>query len=320
MPLNVQATAWLTGGDAEMIDTLPAATLASFAVLFPYGPNLGAHGGPGRQTPQAWTAAQPQPKWVIFFPGANPAQALAYARAVGAVGVAVDIEPGVEQDAWTLSVAASFGDYMIANGMPVAVYSHEATCAKLAAHFTAQWWDGQAKPATLPSRVAVQYGQQTASNGVIFDLDACDIYFVNLDPPAPSPDPPEAEMRQIIFSATVVNQVPSGPPPGSVVDCISDGTWFRWIETPAVQADIQNIVGPLFNGQPVAVWGTLGQPVADLSCFGRPQDQITATALGLPFGPTPVAPSALTPDQAASLAAIQAGVSNINAKVSADLH
>jgi hypothetical protein len=175
-------TTWLAGGDAEMLDTLPAATLASFAVLFTYGPNLGAHGGPGRQTPQAWTAAQPQPKWVVFFPGANPPQALAYARAVGAVGVAVDIESGVEQDAWTLSVSASFGDYMAANGMPACVYSHEATCAKLAAHFTAQWWDGKAKPVSLPDRVAVQYGQQTASNGIIFDLDACDSYFVNPNP------------------------------------------------------------------------------------------------------------------------------------------
>jgi hypothetical protein len=233
-------TTWLAGGDAEMIDTLPANVLATFAVLFPYGPNLGAHGGPGRQTPQAWTAAQPQPKWVVFFPGANPAQALAYARAVGAVGVVVDIEPGVEQDAWTLSVSASFGDYMIANGMPVAVYSHKATCAKLAAHFTAQWWDGQAKPVSLPARVAVQYGQQTASNGVIFDLDACDSYFVDPNPQPDPPPPTATEDTDMGYISAISAVLPNANQDKVVATWSVDGAgvvWHRWSLNDGTWAD-----------------------------------------------------------------------------------
>jgi hypothetical protein len=200
-------TTWLPGGDALNIDRLPADVLATFRVLFPYGPNLGAHGGPARQTPQAWTAAQPQPKWCIFFPGADPAQALAYTRSVHAVGVVVDIEPGVENDAWTLAQASAFGDYMRANGMPCAVYSHQATCESLAAHFAAQFWDGQPEPASVPARVAIQYGQQTASNGVAYDLDACDSYFLN---------PREDDMGIPVIYTNAE---------GTAAGAVQDGTW-----------------------------------------------------------------------------------------------
>ena len=166
-------------------------------------------------------------------------------------------------------------------------------------------WPGA--PAPWASIVAWQYGDGTL-NGVSGSVDLDQV-----DPPSPTPVYTE-DMRQIIFSATVVNQVPSGLAPGDVVDCISDGTWFRWIETPAILTDIQESVGPVFNSGPVAVWGTLGQPVADLSCFGRPQDQITATMFGLPFGPTE-AGSALSATEATQLADADAKAADADAKV-----
>jgi GH25 family lysozyme M1 (1,4-beta-N-acetylmuramidase) len=164
-----------------------------------------------------------------------------------------------------------------------------------------------AAPAPWSAIIAWQYGEG-ALNGVSgsVDLDQVDL---------PSPIPVYTDdMRQIIFSATVVNQGPSSNAPGGVVDCVSDGTWFRWIETPSVLADILGNVGPVFNSGPVAVWGTLGQPVADLSCFGRPQDQITATMLGLPFGPTE-AGTALSTTEAAQLADADAKAADADAEI-----
>jgi hypothetical protein len=170
-----------------MIDTLPADVLAEAQVIFFYGSPFGSTQGPARVTPAAFVAQQAaagKAIWGGYFPGSDPASALAEAEAAPRdTGVWVDLEPEVEADEQSLAWCAAFGDFMLANGMPCGIYSHEGTCADLAGHFSAQWWDGQPQPTSLPSATAIQYGQQTASNGVPFDRDACDAYF--LDPPAP---------------------------------------------------------------------------------------------------------------------------------------
>ncbi len=170
------------GIDAEMIDTLPASVVAGASVIFFYGSAFGSTQGPARVTPSAWVNAQIEggkPAWGIYFPGCNPASAYAQAASEPRdTGVVMDLEPGFEEDAQSLEWCQAFGQYMLAQGMPCVIYSHQATCAKLAASFDGQWWDGQSKPTALPPGVAAQYGQQTASNGVAYDLDACDGFYL----------------------------------------------------------------------------------------------------------------------------------------------
>jgi hypothetical protein len=229
------------------------------------------------------------------------------------VGVVVDIEPGVEKDAWTLSVAASFGDYMAANGMPACVYSHEATCAKLAAHFTAQWWDGQAKPATLPSRVAVQYGQQTASNGVIFDLDACDSYFVNLDPPAPPPDPPEDDDMAV----TRVGIAAGGTSTASGLFLIYEGPFGLFKEGIATPADVTafNGIGWIDIGLSLGEVNSLPTAAQVLASFTpvAPATAAEVAQVDADVKAIPAASGGLTAAEAASLTDVQT-------HVDADLH
>jgi len=253
----------------------------------------------------------------LCYPALNPNPASEWAYFSAAVaGVTLDLPPmlddeeigglsWVELRTWVLGWLALAG--------PSALhYSNQNYLTNLNAAGGIPYRQWTARPGATSlaaGDIATQYGAGPIAGSQSVDQDYFD--------PSILPDPPEAAMRQIIFSATIVNQVPGSAAPGGVVDLISDGTWFRWIETPAVLADIQNNVGPVFNGQPVATWA-VGTPVADLSCFGRPQDQITATMLGLPFGPT--IPAGLTAAQATQLADADTRITDVQTHVDADLH
>lgn len=90
--------------------------------------------------------------------------------------------------------------------------------------------------------------------------------------------PQEGEML-LIFVAKVV----AGPAAGQDAQFVSNGIFFRWLQSPTQAADVQQLTGPAFNGgAPVAMWGG-GAPVADVGAFGQPADPVTASMLGLPY-------------------------------------
>ena len=241
------------GADAEMIDQVGPQQLAGYRVLFPYGPNLGARGGPGRQTPEAWVEAQAKAGyavWVVFFPGADPAMALAYAAAVGATGVAVDIESDVEEDPWSRQQAAAFGDAAAIAKVRAAIYCHQkavdngAGGVNLSAHFPGQWWAGGVNQ-TPPPRVAIQYGQVPGPPAV--DLNICDSWYLDPAPPPPPPDPPEdpdvltpQQATQLQYLAAIFDSGDPNPI-GNGVDVIG---WTRVPVTASLQALIDAIIPP----------------------------------------------------------------------------
>jgi hypothetical protein len=200
-----------SGIDAEMIDTLPAGILAAANVLFFYGSPFGSTQGPARVTPAAFVNGQlasGKPCWGIYFPGCDPAQAYAQAMSAPAdTGVVMDLEPEFEQDAQSLIWCQQFGAYMLAHGMPCAIYSHQATCEALAAYYDAQWWDGQGQPTVVPVRTAIQYGQQVVG-GTPYDTSACDTYFLTA---APAPPPPPSLISLAAFVAQDNGQLVTVP-------------------------------------------------------------------------------------------------------------
>lgn len=108
----------------------------------------------------------------------------------------------------------------------------------------------------------------------------------NLTPapaPKPTPTPLEEDVKTFTQFMAAVKNVPANRidiTVGMGAICISDGTWFRWVQTPGELLDAEGTVmaergDRLIQHQP--------GPVADLYAFGRPQDKATADLLGLAF-------------------------------------
>jgi hypothetical protein len=193
----------VAGADGELIDLVPAEALEAFGVLFAYGSNLGATGGPARPTPPAWIRAQTKPVWMVYFPGADAGLALQEARSYPAVvGVVMDLESDGEGIPAVQAIAAAFGDDMTAAAQPASCYAHQATTELLAAHFPGQWFAGAAEDTPLGPRQGAQWGQGSAG-GVTYDRSTLDAWFAAPGPsqppsPAPAPAPLEEETTVVI--------------------------------------------------------------------------------------------------------------------------
>jgi len=105
------------------------------------------------------------------------------------------------------------------------------------------------------------------------------------DPPSPPPPPDEEDAVKVIFVATAK----AGQFAGQNVECVSEGGWWRWIESEDEYNAIINVTGPegSANNTPPRIHGAggpdEGKPVALLGAFGAPQNAVSATMFALPF-------------------------------------
>lgn len=191
----------MRGIDAMYVDKLD---VSSFDVVFVYGSAFGSTQGPARRTPPDRVRALRKPVWMIYFPGADPAKAIAEAQSFpNVVGVAMDLESRWEGDAWSRGQCFGFGDYC-AGRMPRVLYAHRPTCNQLVpGHYDGSWFAGERRTAALGPHDAVQWGYFSS-----YDESVVQPWYANpRGAAAPAADPHQGATD--MFDATPVKTRPT---------------------------------------------------------------------------------------------------------------